>query len=150
MLAPSARQRESEAEELVSRESFSLPAQLASVPALRVMLGGILAGFSRLDDVQVVAGEFAANAVREYCDCCPRWPIDVGVERGRAGVRLEVSHRCASTPEGHHWDEETRNAYTYGLALVRLAADQRGLYSWSEGAFPCRQTWWAQIDGIRP
>ena len=125
-----------------------LPYHAASVPAARVLLGGMLAGFSRVPDALVVVTELMGHAMREWCACCPCGPIEVVVRIGANSVRIEVGFGC-SDKHGTDYDEEMGHAYIWGVTLVRDLVQR-----WGQDAFKRRftehQTWWAEMDGEWP
>jgi len=122
-----------------------LPCQAASATAARVLLDGMFAGFSRLQDALVVATELMGHAVRESCACCPRGSINVVAQIGASGVRVEVGFGCSEQHLGEA-DEEMLLAYTWGVELMRRLADRWGVDSFGH-RFVERQTWWVEIDG---
>jgi hypothetical protein len=132
----------------VASVKFLLPGQAASATAARVLLGGMLAGFSRLGDALVVVTELMGHAVRECCVCCPSGLIEVVARIGARGVRIEVGFGCSGRHPGQ-WDEEMVLAYTWGVKLMRHVADRWGLDTSGHRTVE-RQTWWVEIDGEWP
>jgi anti-sigma regulatory factor (Ser/Thr protein kinase) len=119
--------------------SVTFPGITAIVPAVRRWVRGILADSPRADDMELIASELAANAIRHTPSGGPDGAFTVTVRTGPGWARLEVADTGTgvwSVPAGADADSE----YGRGLEIVAALAGKLGHDIRSGG-----QVMWAEV-----
>lgn len=118
----------------------TFPGEPVQVGAARAFAAYLLAGFPALDDVLLVLGELAVNAIRHTGSGCPGGTFTVAVHRDAAGVFVSVTDQGAPT-------EPCVQPVADATDLIDLAECGRGLLTvtaltttWFWSGTPCSRT----------
>lgn len=113
---------------------WTLPDDHSAAGAARRHVGGELASWPNVDDIELAASELTTNAVLHG-----RPPVELALELVDSHLRLTVTSSGGSAPELHHAANHEKHGR--GLALVGMLADDWG---WSvDGA---RLSVWADFS----
>src|SRR6266567_2160612 len=115
--------------------------------ALRVVAHGPLAGFPRSSDAELIASEFATNAVRARYRDPTLGRLVATIERHPSRIRLEISYNTIAKPDTGWDEEETCISYAHGLTIINTLADRWGYDMYADLTNHHRHnTWWAELD----
>ena len=119
--------------------SVTFPGIPAMVPSARRFVRGILDGCPRADDMELIASELTANAIRHTPSGEEGGEFTVTVRTAPGWARLEV----ADTGTGHWYAPDITDLdaeYGRGLAIVAAIADKLG-----HDVRPSGQVMWAEL-----
>ncbi|CAM4078896.1 hypothetical protein GCM10009799_02870 [Nocardiopsis rhodophaea] len=117
-------------------ETITVPAKAAMVPAVRRGVCGLLPGFDRLDDVELVVSELLTSAIRASSGDITLRLIDTG------DIRIEIQDLRGRHPR---LDGGGDDHVVNGLGLASAIADRIGSVRHRSG----NCTTWAVIRSIR-
>jgi len=120
-------------------ESVTLPGLPSMVPLARRAVRILMDGSPRADDAELIASEYAANAVRHTRSCRDGGEIRIVVDRKPGWARIEV-HDAGPLPLGERHQGED-GEYGRGLDVVREFADRWGQDHLGDGGLS-----WAELD----
>lgn len=126
--------------------TITYPGIPASVPSVRRFVRRLLAGSSRVDDLELIAAELATNAIRHTSSGQAGGTFTITVRHQRGLARLEVADQGSGQwpllplgdGDGHSSGDDECGR---GLTIVAALADGTGLRVAADGS----QVLWVEI-----
>lgn len=144
------------------RISITLPGFSCMVPVARSAVRALLLDSPRADDVELIASEFATNAIRHSHSRGARFELTLDLAPDRVRIEVEdggpFGYPGPPKPDAgrppyplHPWTtmhqedlDRDRAAevedYGHGLAIIAFSSDK-----WGHSRYPDRAVWWAEL-----
>lgn len=119
--------------------SQTYPGLPSMVPAIRAYVRGLLLGSPRRDDAELIASEFAGNAIRHTPSGAPGGQITITVTTRPGWARIAL-HDVGDGDWTRPTPAEALGDYGRGLVLVEALADKLG-----HDVDEAGQTMWAEL-----